>query len=71
MNINTIKTVIKNGYKSKTVIFGYALMLLTGLQGMSPDIAEVFGSHGKLITFFIGAAVVALRAATTTPLADK
>lgn len=66
-----MKALFTKGFKSKTVLFGYLLMVLTGLQGMSADIAELFGNHSKLIMFSIGVAVVLLRASTSTSLEEK
>jgi hypothetical protein len=66
-----LKTIFKNGHKSKTVLFGYALTILAGLQSMSGEIAAVFKDHTPSIMLGIGITVVILRALTSQPLEDK
>lgn len=63
--------VLKNGHKSKTVIFGALLVVLGGVQSILPDIAIYMGAYGPLVTQVVGAVVILLRAFTTTPLEEK
>lgn len=66
-----IKTVLANGHKSKTVMFGAALTVLGYLQAHTDLVGLVFQSHAGLAMSVIGVAVIVLRALTDQPLGDK
>ncbi len=63
--------VLKNGWKSKTVIFGALLVMFSGIQSMIGDVAVFFGPYGAIATAVIGLIVIVLRVLTTEPLEVK
>jgi hypothetical protein len=69
--METIVTLFTKGFKSKTVWFGYALLIMSWLQDHSDAAALIFKDHTQAALAFIGLAVVILRSMTSQPLGDK
>lgn len=70
--LDTLKALTtKQGYKSKTVWLGVALLVVAGVQSALPELTDVLGAYGPLVSAVLGLAVVALRTVTDTPLLKK
>ncbi|MHB1231599.1 MAG: hypothetical protein ACYCZQ_03310 [Burkholderiales bacterium] len=67
-----LEALIKKGWKSKTVWFGYLISLFGGIQMWLPQIQQLVSqvTYGKIFAA-VGFIIVVLRVVTTNSLADK
>jgi hypothetical protein len=67
----SFRSIFTKAPKSKTLILGWALILLTAVQTYQDSFAKLMGEHAPLMTGVLGVVIIILRARTTMSLDDK